>query len=402
MARFSPYKFDRHTKLKAGPPHFSWHIPVCKMDIQKLGAFSSVLLVSAIVTIRGNGQGRSPISDGMLHPTAENIAVVTDPRFVLRTNPEHRFIDRADYDTVAIGVNEGAHHEMFGSIADLAVDNNGSLFVLDSEYNEVRFFDYDGSLMGTFGAPGEGPGEFRNPRQLAVTDHGKTIFVIGGDRSIPVFERKDAATYTEKYTFKKGMRSSAGCAMNGHLYLLGYTPDIDGVIHKFTPEGKRIASFGAPYKSRNAFVVASQSGRGLLACSEEHRIVGLIRENIPVFTGYTEAGDVAWHVTFADFKSCSVVETIADDGAPTMQYHTTEPGQSVFEKVFTDSSGDLYVQYNTGVQSGRKPRHLFRIDALTGEGQYLGNAPRVRDIDSGHIFTLPLSRFPQVVVYGRK
>ena len=256
--------------------------------------------------MRAHSQNRVGVSEGLVHPTKDNIPEVTDSRRILHASPRMTFMDQVEYDSVTVGVNEGMQHEMFGYIVDARMDQRLGILVLDSEYSEVRVYDYSGKLIGTFGAKGKGPGEFLHPRQLAITNAGSTIFVLTAERRVSVFERCDSTEFRLKSTIATEVGGATGCAMNGHLYLLAFSPEIEGIIHKFSPEGEHVASFGAPYISPNPFVVESQSRRGLLACSEEHRLVGLIRENIPALTAYTDSGAIAWQVRFADFESYQV------------------------------------------------------------------------------------------------
>ncbi len=361
-----------------------------------------VLVLSLpVLAMRAHGQNRVGVSEGLVHPTKDNIPEVTDSRRILHASPRMTFMDQVEYDSVTVGVNEGMQHEMFGYIVDARMDQRMGILVLDSEYSEVRVYDYSGKLIGTFGAKGKGPGEFLHPRQLAITNAGRTIFVLTAERRVSVFERNDSTEFRLKSTITTEVGGATGCAMNGHLYLLAYSPEIEGIIHKFSPEGEHVASFGAPYISPNPFVVESQSRRGLLACSEEHRLVGLIRENIPALTAYTDTGAIAWQVRFADFESYQVVETTGSNGAPAVTYQVPQPGQSRFERIFTDSSGDFYVQYNTMARTGRAPSHLFEIDAETGVGRYLGTAHPIADVEASHMLSVRQGPFPHLIIYTR-
>ena len=60
-----------------------------------------------------------------------------------------------------------------------------SLVVLNAGSDEIRQFSADGRFLGSFGGPGEGPGEFTNPRQLELA--GDTILVLDWDSMLSVF-----------------------------------------------------------------------------------------------------------------------------------------------------------------------------------------------------------------------
>ena len=70
------------------------------------------------------------------------------------------------------------YSEVF-SVSD-AVLHRDTWFVLDRRATQVHRFDESGTLLGSFGRRGEGPGEFRRP--AAIASRGDTVFVLdGGD-----------------------------------------------------------------------------------------------------------------------------------------------------------------------------------------------------------------------------
>ena len=73
-----------------------------------------------------------------------------------------------------LGADEDApDEELFGFVTEILVDDEGNSYLLDMQLNEIRVFDRDGDFLRSIGRDGEGPGEFRNARQ---------IFFLPGDR----------------------------------------------------------------------------------------------------------------------------------------------------------------------------------------------------------------------------
>ena len=192
---------------------------------------------------------------------------------------------------------------MLGDIRDIAHDNDGRLYLLDTSVGTVRTFNSDGSYAGSFGKAGTGPGELTDAYNLAVSDSGTIAAIVTGSGVTVVFKRTERGNFVYRNSFQHSrIITRDACIMNGYLYLLGHKPDASGNIHKFSLEGDLISTFGFLYKSRNARVVAQLSRRGRIACVEKNGVIGAIQEEIPVLTGYSEDGSVLWTVMIRGIK----------------------------------------------------------------------------------------------------
>lgn len=69
----------------------------------------------------------------------------------------------------------------FGEILDLALDDRRTLYVCDARIGDIRKFDDFGTLLGTIGRKGSGPGEFDRPVEVEV--RGDRVFVRDLGRS---------------------------------------------------------------------------------------------------------------------------------------------------------------------------------------------------------------------------
>ncbi len=61
---------------------------------------------------------------------------------------------------------------LFGVLTEMASDNEGNLYVLDAQLNEVMIFSPGGEYLRSVGREGQGPGEFRRPTDLFLTGTG--------------------------------------------------------------------------------------------------------------------------------------------------------------------------------------------------------------------------------------
>jgi len=61
---------------------------------------------------------------------------------------------------VRIGAMDGAPELLFSRVASLVLGTNGDIIVADGGSGQIRTFDSNGGFRGSYGSPGEGPGEF--------------------------------------------------------------------------------------------------------------------------------------------------------------------------------------------------------------------------------------------------
>ena len=337
------------------------------------------------------------------HPTPDNIPEASSPGLVLSattsvTDGENTLVDK-ERERFVLGVNEGEAHEMFGYIAGMSHDGNDILYVLDSEYKEVRAYNsHSGDLVGVFGKAGQGPGEFRSDfLKIAVED--RIISILDGSR-IHIFERRRERNFILFKTIRNPTRGSSDlCVMDGYLYILGEYQE--NTIHKATFEGQVVASFGEIYTSSHPVLQSIMSIEGFLACNKRHGVVGWIRQHVPALMGYTAQGELLWITKFADYEPSGVVAGfMEDDGSPTVEQGPPEDGESMFVSLIADQADNFYVGYFTQSKERGNPLPLFRINARTGKGEYLGDG-WVSGLSNYQVFTTRTSPFPQVIIYDR-
>ncbi len=70
----------------------------------------------------------------------------------------------------SIGELDGPEEYLFGSVRAIAVDEDRNVYVLDGQARHVRVYDSDGTYVTTLGRDGEGPGEFKVPIGLAISN----------------------------------------------------------------------------------------------------------------------------------------------------------------------------------------------------------------------------------------
>lgn len=67
------------------------------------------------------------------------------------------------------GGDDESDEVIFGVLADVAVDANDNVYLLDQQLSEVYVFSPDGEYLRSIGREGEGPGEFRRANRMFIT-----------------------------------------------------------------------------------------------------------------------------------------------------------------------------------------------------------------------------------------
>jgi len=70
---------------------------------------------------------------------------------------------------LSIGKAEGQEEYMFNRIQDIAVDDNGEIYVADSQATQIKVFDPKGKFLRIIGRKGQGPGEFTGIHSIQIT-----------------------------------------------------------------------------------------------------------------------------------------------------------------------------------------------------------------------------------------
>ncbi|WP_419948925.1 6-bladed beta-propeller [Candidatus Palauibacter sp.] len=144
-------------------------------------------------------------------------------------------------DTVyTVGVLDGEQWEMFGRIAAVAFDVDGSLFILDNDAGHVVVIDPAGAFVRTISNKGEGPGELRFPSSLIMFRDGRVGVRDFGNQGIVLFNRE--GDFLETFRIERDGPTPAGQlrAMPDHS-LIAASSRVS-----FSPEGEMEREEGRP------------------------------------------------------------------------------------------------------------------------------------------------------------
>lgn len=135
------------------------------------------------------------ISEGMVEPAG--LAIDTENRFLYVADTALDQVLVYDADTFKllrkIGTT-GHHHELtkpgdFSKPTNVAVDQDGNLYVADTMNDRVEIFDPDGSFIRTFGKNGDGPGYFARPKGIAIDSDGHVWVADAMQNRVQVFDQ---------------------------------------------------------------------------------------------------------------------------------------------------------------------------------------------------------------------
>jgi DNA-binding beta-propeller fold protein YncE len=126
------------------------------------------------------------------------IAIDRENRFLYVVDTENDQVIVFDADSFKvlrrIGVSGKKHTltapGMFSLPTNVAVDNEGNVYVTDTLNNRVEIFDADGNFISMFGKHGDGPGYFARPKGIAIDCDGHIWVVDTYQDRVQVFDRE--------------------------------------------------------------------------------------------------------------------------------------------------------------------------------------------------------------------
>jgi sugar lactone lactonase YvrE len=71
---------------------------------------------------------------------------------------------------------------------DIAFDEKGNVYVLDSGNHRIQKFDSQGNYLASFGRQGQGPGEFQHPQSLDIDGQGYMYVSDSGNQKLQILK----------------------------------------------------------------------------------------------------------------------------------------------------------------------------------------------------------------------
>lgn len=185
-----------------------------------------------------------------------------------------------------IGGTPGNGPGQFTFLTDVVEDSSGNLYVCEyGDFDRVQKFSADGQFVMQWGGHGSAPGEFIQPRNLAIDDQDHIWVADACNHRIQVFDARGEAAQVVRIWGAEGvapgqLRYPYGLALDGkgHVYVAEFG---NSRVQKFTVEGEFLASWGVagrlPGELNQPWSVAMDSQGSLLVLDTYNHRVQRIR-----------------------------------------------------------------------------------------------------------------------------
>lgn len=148
-----------------------------------------------------------------------------------------RPIQMALREEYSVGGIDAPDWAQFGSIAEIAFDSLGRLFVLDPTNHRVVIIDDEGRLIRMLGREGNGPGEFVVPRTMAVFEDGSVTVHDLIRHTFTSFDPAGELRHDNRVTLDHGAPGRIFPLPDGSIAATAQMYHVDGRLHLRTSSG---------------------------------------------------------------------------------------------------------------------------------------------------------------------
>lgn len=129
--------------------------------------------------------------------------------------------------------------QSFFSIRSVDVDKSGNIYMLDKR--KVLKFTESGKLLWTLDKKGQGPGEFQRTVDLALSNDGKLFVADQNSHKIMIFS--EIGEFIDEFKVKEGVPITLDTDSKGYIYIEFLEGITDFLLHKYSRDGKLLNSF---------------------------------------------------------------------------------------------------------------------------------------------------------------
>jgi len=256
----------------------------------------------------------------------------------------------------------------FDHVPGVAVDSQDNVYIFNRSAHPLMIFDSDGNPLTFWGE-----GLFNSPHNIHIDDADNVYLVDGGAHVVMKFSKEGELMMTLGTRGQSGagipfnIPTGAAVSSSGEIYVSdGYG---NSQVHKFSPDGRLLASWGAPGNKEGEFnlphgICLDGEGRVYVADRQNKRIQ-IFTPNGEYITQWTDFAlpcdifiDTDQNVYVAE--AAHRVSKLTIDGKVLLRFgeHGSAPGQFDFPHgICVDKQGNVYV----GEVYGERVQKFSRI-----------------------------------------
>ena len=146
---------------------------------------------------------------------------------------------------LSIGEAEGREEYMFLEVQSITTDDEGRIYVLDSEENNVKIYDKKGKFVNKFGRKGQGPGEFSRPIKVIVTNQDEILVQNMYSNPFNFFSLE--GKYKRSVSPDEFMLGGSDLDSKGNIIATAVVRDFETRVElkKFDPDMNYLLSYGS-------------------------------------------------------------------------------------------------------------------------------------------------------------
>jgi len=167
--------------------------------------------------------------------------------------------------TIGTAGSSGSGNEQFNSPSAIAIQEN-VIYVADRGNNRIHKISTKGKFISKFGQSGSGNGQFSDPRGICIDPDGKIFVSDCGNNRVCVFSADGTFAYniTGNASDGSNLTNPWGVAFDpsGNLHVVNYGSPC---VKVFTPDGKYVTQYGNGQTSSPAGIAIDEEGYSFVA-----------------------------------------------------------------------------------------------------------------------------------------